>query len=167
MFNNHVTLTGHLGARPETRVTAAGQTLATVRIAVSKSYKDAHGNYVKDTQWFRVTGWGRQAERMTTELDTGDRVCFTGRLSCRSYETRDGHKRESVEVIASGFEQLRRYSERKALVEIVADAERDAALDSTEPTTPEVAKDIVSDAGDTPAVKHEAKIIKLEHDLPF
>ena len=165
MFDNQVTLTGHLGARPESRVTAAGQVLATVRVAVSKSYRDKHGNYVKDTQWFRVTGWGRQAERMSAELNTGDRVCFTGRLSCRSYETKEGQRRESVEVIAADFERLRRYSERKALVEIVADAERGAALDSTEPASPEAAEGIVAEAGGAPT--REAKVIRLESDLPF
>ena len=127
MFNNHVTPTGHLGARPETRVTASGQTLATVRIAVAKSYKDKHGNYVKDTQWFRLTGWGRVGDQMTDRLTVGDRVCVTGRLSCRTYETKDGQKRETVEVIVSEFEHLRRYSERRALVELVADAEPGAA----------------------------------------
>ena len=162
MFDNHVTLTGHLGARPETRVTPAGQTLATVRIAVAKSYRDKHGNYVKDTQWFRVTGWGRQAERMSTELGTGDRVCFSGRLSCRSYETRDGHRRESVEVIASGFERLRRHAERRALVETVADAERGAHADSARPT-PEQAPRASAEA---PAA-HEAKVVHLECALPF
>ena len=127
MFNNHVTLTGHLGARPETRVTASGHTLATVRIAVSKSYKDDHGNFVKDTQWFRITAWGRVGERMTERLTVGDRVCVSGRLSCRTYETKEGQKRESVEVIVSEFERLHRFSERRALVELVADAEPGSA----------------------------------------
>ena len=132
MLNNHVTLTGHLGARPETRVTATGQTLATVRIAVSKSYKDKHGNYVKDTQWFRLTGWGRVGDQMTDRLTVGDRVCVSGRLSCRSYETKDGHKRESVEIVVAEFEPLRKFSERRALVEHVADAERDTAAPATD-----------------------------------
>lgn len=127
MFNNHVTLTGHLGARPEVRVTATGHTLATVRIAVSKSYKDDHGNYVKDTQWFRLTGWGRVGERMSDRLSVGDRVCVSGRLSCRSYEAKDGQRRESVEIVVAEFERLHRFSERRALVEHVADAERDTA----------------------------------------
>ena len=127
MFNNHVTLTGHLGARPETRVTASGHTLATVRIAVSKSYKDNHGNFVKDTQWFRLTAWGRVGEQMTERLTVGDRVCVSGRLSCRTYETKDGQRRESVEVVVSEFERLRRFSERRALAEHVADAEPDRA----------------------------------------
>lgn len=149
MFNNHVTLSGHLGARPETRVTAAGQTLATVRIAVSKSYKDDHGNYVKDTQWFRLTGWGRVGERMTDHLTVGDRVCVSGRLSCRSYETKDGQRRESVEVIVSEFEQLRRFSERRALVEHVADAERDIAVPAVD------------------AVEQPAVTTVIEEALPF
>ena len=132
MFNNSVTLTGNLGARPELRETTAGQTLATVRIAVAKRYKDGHGNYVQDTQWFRITAWGRQAEQMVQQLSTGDRVCFTGRLSCRTYETKEGQKRETVEVTVASFEKLQRLSERRAMVELISDAEGPSGVKVTE-----------------------------------
>ncbi len=125
MFNNSVTLSGHLGAHPEARSTNAGQGLATARLAVTKSYKDAHGNYIDDTQWFRVTGWGRTGDKMLQQLGKGDRVMVTGSLSCRTYETKTGDKREAVEIIVSSFEKLQRYSERKALVELIADGSGD------------------------------------------
>ncbi len=137
MFNNSVTLSGHLGANPEARSTTAGQGLATARLAVTRSYKDAHGNYIDDTQWFRVTGWGRTGDQMLQQLVKGDRVMFTGTLSCRTYETKTGEKRESVEVIVSSFEKLQRYSERKALVELIADgAQEGVEADELEAAMP-------------------------------
>ncbi len=121
MIHNTVILSGHLGAAPETRQFASDRAVATVSLAVRKSYKDASGNYVDDTQWFRLRAWGRTGERMVQLLGKGDRVLVTGELECRTYETKAGEKRESVEIVVTAFEKLQRYSERKAQVELVSD----------------------------------------------
>ncbi len=137
MINNTVLLSGHLGAHPEARQFASDRSVTNVNLAVRKSYKDASGNYVDDTQWFRLKAWGRTGEQMVQRLSKGDRVLITGELECRTYETKAGEKRESVEIVVTEFEKLQRYSERKALVELVVDknghlsgVEHDGADDS-------------------------------------
>ncbi len=121
MINNSVILSGHLGAQPEAHQFASDRSVANVNLAVKKSYRDATGNFVDDTQWFRLKAWGRTGEQMVQQLAKGDRVLVTGELSCRTYETKAGEKRESVEVVVAEFEKLQRYGERKAPVELVAD----------------------------------------------
>ena len=48
-----------------------------------------------------MTVFGRQAETASTYLAKGRRIGVDGRLSWREWQTQDGSKRQSVEVIAN------------------------------------------------------------------
>ena len=60
---NKVILVGNLGADPETRYTAAGAAITTIRVATSESWRDKQSGEMQErTEWHRVKFFGRLAE---------------------------------------------------------------------------------------------------------
>jgi single-strand DNA-binding protein len=53
---------GRVGKDAEMRYTGSGQAVTAFSVAVSKQYKNAAGEQVKNTNWFRVSAWGKSAE---------------------------------------------------------------------------------------------------------
>jgi Single-strand binding protein family len=51
-----------------------------------------------DPLFLRCTVWQQSAENLAGSLSKGTRVIVTGRLRRRSFETREGEKRTSVEL---------------------------------------------------------------------
>ena len=97
---NHVNLVGRLTRDPELRHTGGGTPVANLRLAftsrtkVGESWEDVP-NYVD------VTVFGRQAESVTTYMAKGRRIGVDGRLSWREWESTDGTKRQTIEVVAN------------------------------------------------------------------
>ena len=107
MSYHEITIVGHLGKDPEMRYTPGGQAVTNFPIAANRRYKDAQGKLVKETIWFQVTAWERQAENANQYLQKGSQVMVKGRLNpdpdtgCpRIWERRDGSPRASFEVTA-------------------------------------------------------------------
>ena len=59
---NKVILIGNLGRDPETRMTADGRPICSLALATTRRYKDSQGALQEETEWHRVTLFGRQAE---------------------------------------------------------------------------------------------------------
>ena len=97
-LKNKVQLIGHLGAAPEVKTIANGNTLARLRIATTDSYRNAAGESVKDTQWHSVVFWGKAAEIAGKYLSKGSEVMIEGRLTYREYAAQDGTKRYFTEI---------------------------------------------------------------------
>ena len=106
MLSNNVTLIGNLGSDIELRQLKSGQTVGNVNIAVTRTYTSKAGDTTKETSWFRLVVWAQQAERMAERLRKGDKVLVEGRLQSRSYEAKDGSKREIVEINVSSYQQI-------------------------------------------------------------
>jgi single-strand DNA-binding protein len=53
---------GRLGADPEMRYASSGQPVANFSVATNRKYKNAGGEDVKETVWFKVSAWGKMAE---------------------------------------------------------------------------------------------------------
>jgi single-strand DNA-binding protein len=97
---NKVTLLGNLGADPELRYTSGGHAVCDMRIATSRSFTNKAGERQQDTQWHRITVWGKQAEQCKEYLHKGRQIFLEGRLQTRQWEDRDGNKRYTTEVVA-------------------------------------------------------------------
>ncbi len=76
-----IILIGNLGKEPEMRYTPSGQPVVSFSVATNRSYKGAEGQPVKETTWFRVTAWGKQAETCNQYLRKGSKVLVEGRLT--------------------------------------------------------------------------------------
>jgi single-strand DNA-binding protein len=55
-----------------------------------------------------VVAWGRQAETCAEFLRKGSAVFVEGRLQSRSWETQDGQKRNTIEIVADRVQFLDR-----------------------------------------------------------
>ena len=105
-LRNSVQLIGHLGSNPELKKLETGTMLATVNIATRDSYKDAKGEYVDQTTWHRLVGWGKLAETMEKIMTKGREVVVRGKLVNRSYDDKNGIKRYVTEIRVHDFELL-------------------------------------------------------------
>ncbi len=94
-------IVGNVGKDPEMRYTPSGQ-------AVTRQYTTGNGEQVKETVWFRVTTWGKQAEVCNQYVKKGMKVLIEGRLTPdkvtggpRIWTKQDGTAGSSFEVNAS------------------------------------------------------------------
>src|SRR5437667_1670795 len=97
---NKVFLMGNLTRAPELRYTPSGTAVSDLRLAVNRSYTTQGGERREETCFLTVVVWGKQAESSAQYLDKGSPVLVEGRLQTRDWETKDGQKRNVVEVVA-------------------------------------------------------------------
>tara|TARA_R110000868_G_scaffold132180_1_gene342738 strand:+ start:2339 stop:2671 length:333 start_codon:yes stop_codon:yes gene_type:complete len=97
-LRNKVQLIGNLGNDPEIINLDGGSKLAKFSIATNETYKNAKGEKVTDTQWHNVVAWGKTAEIVENYLNKGKEVAIEGKLTTRSYETKEGEKRYITEI---------------------------------------------------------------------
>ncbi|MFT4774802.1 MAG: single-strand DNA-binding protein [Ilumatobacter sp.] len=97
--DNTVTLTGNLTKDPELRYTTGGRGVASFGLAVNRRYQ-VNGEWQEQVSFFNVVAWADLGENAAASLHKGNRVMVTGRLEQRSYDTREGEKRNITEVIA-------------------------------------------------------------------
>ncbi|MFC4224412.1 single-stranded DNA-binding protein [Lysinibacter cavernae] len=95
-----ITVVGNLTADPELRFTQSGVALASFTIASTPRTFDRQSNEWKDGEalFLRASVWREFAEHVASSLTKGSRVIATGRLKQRSYETKEGEKRTSMEI---------------------------------------------------------------------
>jgi single-strand DNA-binding protein len=104
---NKVILVGNLGADPETRYTAGGQAITSIRIATSESWKDKQtGEMTEKTEWHRIKFFGRLAEIAGEYLKKGRQVYVEGRLETNKYTDKDGVERYSTDIVANEMQML-------------------------------------------------------------
>ena len=106
MFHT-IIIVGNLGRDPEMRYTPSGQAVTSMNVASNRTYKNADGTNVKETIWFRVSVWGKQAETVSQYLHKGSKVLIEGRLvpdqstgGPRVFARQDGTTGSSFEVTA-------------------------------------------------------------------
>ena len=95
-----ITVVGNLTADPELRYTQNGLAVANFTIASTPRTLDHGSNEWKDGEalFLRASVWREFAEHVAGSLTKGSRVIATGRLKQRSYETKEGEKRTSIEL---------------------------------------------------------------------
>ena len=95
-----ITIIGNLTADPELRFTPSGAAVADFTVASTPRTFDRNSNEWKDgdTLFMRCSVWREAAENVAESLRKGMRVIVQGRLTQRSYETREGERRTVVEI---------------------------------------------------------------------
>jgi len=111
---NRVFLIGNLTRDPELRYVPSGTAVASFDIAVNRAYSAQSGEKKEETSFIKVVVWARRAEVCAEYLGKGSPVFVEGRLRSRSWETQEGQKRSTVEVIASNVQFLRGVSRKTA-----------------------------------------------------
>lgn len=107
MSYQKIIIVGNLGRDPEMRYTPSGQAVTNFSVATNRQYTSSNGEKVKETVWFRVSAWGRQAETVNQFLKTGSQVLVEGRMTPdkttggpRIWQRQDGSSASSYEMTA-------------------------------------------------------------------
>ena len=110
-----ITVVGNLVADPELRFTPSGAAVANFRIASTPRTFDRQTNEWKDGEalFLACSVWREAAENVAESLTKGMRVVVQGRLTQRSYETREGEKRTVMELQVDEVGPSLRYASAK------------------------------------------------------
>ncbi|MGE5298762.1 MAG: single-stranded DNA-binding protein [Acidobacteriota bacterium] len=100
---NKVILMGNLTRDVETRTTPSGQTVSNFSLAVTRSWKGQDGQTQDQTSFINCVAWGKVGEIIAQYVQKGAPLLVSGRLDQRSYEDKDGNKRQAVEVVVEDF----------------------------------------------------------------
>lgn len=117
MYQNLI-LVGRLGRDPEMRYMPNGDPVTSFSMATDRAYNDRNGQLVRETTWWRVSVFGKQAETVNQYLSKGKMVLVEGRLTAdpktggpRVYTRQDGTVGASFEVVANTIRFLSPKSE--------------------------------------------------------
>lgn len=97
---NRVFLIGNLTKDPEVSVVSNDLKNCKFSIAVTRRYGS------KETDYFSVICWRGMAENCGRYLRKGSKVGICGSIQNKNYETSDGQKRYSVEIVADEVQFL-------------------------------------------------------------
>jgi len=102
-----IIVVGNVGRDAEMRYTPSGAAVASFSVATNRQYTASSGEQVKETIWFRISAWGKQAEVCNQYVKKGMKVLVEGRLTAdqntggpRVWTGNDGAARASFEVTA-------------------------------------------------------------------
>ena len=111
---NKVILLGTLGRDPEVRFSANQLPIASLSLATSSFRRSAESqDRIEETEWHRVTLFGRQAEIAQQYLRKGSRAYIEGRLRTRKYE-KDGQTHYVTEIVAEQLQLIDRRQDSPA-----------------------------------------------------
>ena len=115
---NICTLVGRIGTEPDMRYTPQGTPVVNFRLGVKRRVKSGgsggSGDQAQDTDWITVVAFGKTAEFVSQYLDKGAQIGVVGSIRARTWETKDGQRRESVEVVADRIEFMETRAEAEA-----------------------------------------------------
>lgn len=100
---NKVFLIGNLTRDPESGTTASGVSYCRFTIAVNRPFTSADGT--RETDFFNLIAWRKQAELCSKYLHKGNKVSIVGSIQNRTYEV-NGEKRNTTDVILDEIEFL-------------------------------------------------------------
>ena len=122
MLNQFVGV-GRLVAEPSVKETEDGKQVSNITIAVPRSYKNENGEY--DTDFVDVVLWNGIAENTAEYCHKGDRIGVKGRIQTSNYETEDGEKRKSTQIVAEKITFLSSSKDKKDDLETTKDDDMD------------------------------------------
>lgn len=95
-----ITVTGNIVADPEPRVSQAGKSWVTFRIASTPRVRDKQSGDWSDGEalWLGCRAYGEFADHIVQSLTKGMRVIVQGRLTQRSYTDNQGQQRTSLDL---------------------------------------------------------------------
>lgn len=104
---NKVTLIGNLGADPEIRFMPSGGSVANIRLATTRRWKDKQSGERKEaTEWHRVVFFNRLAEIAGEYLKKGSQIYVEGRLQTRKWQSQDGQDHYTTEILGEEMHML-------------------------------------------------------------
>ena len=103
---NRVILVGNLGRDAELRYTGGGAAVASFSVATTEVWKDKDGQKQEQTEWHRISLWGKQGETVAQYLTKGKQVYVEGRLQTRKWQDKEGNDKYTTEIVADRMQML-------------------------------------------------------------
>ena len=100
-LRNSVKLIGNVGQVPEIKTLENGRKVANFSMATNEIYFNKDGERVTQTYWHNLVAWGKTAEIIENYVDKGKEIAIEGKLTNRSYETKDGQRRYVTEILVN------------------------------------------------------------------
>lgn len=104
---NKAIIIGNLGKDPEVRYMANGDAACNFSVATTESWKDkASGEKKEETEWHRVSFFGKLAEICGQYLKKGSQVYVEGSIKTRKWTDNDGQERYTTEIRGTSMTML-------------------------------------------------------------
>jgi len=103
---NKVELVGRLVRDSELRTTTSGKNVVSFILAVSKDRPNKDGEY--GTDFINCKAFEKKAVNINKYFKKGSQIALTGSINTFTYETKDGVKKYSTEVIVDNFDFIGR-----------------------------------------------------------
>lgn len=104
---NKVILVGNLGKDPETRYTQSGDAICNFSVATTDTWKDKQtGEKKEQTEWHRISFFGKLAEIAGQYLKKGSQVYIEGSMRTRKWTDKDGQERYTTEIRGDEMKML-------------------------------------------------------------
>ena len=103
---NKAILVGNLGNDPEVKYTQGGMAITKISLATTSVRKDKDGNQQEQTQWHRVTFFGKLGEIAGEYLKKGSQVYVEGEIRYDKYTGQDGVEKYSTDIVANEMQML-------------------------------------------------------------
>lgn len=97
-----VILVGRVGRDPETRYLNNGDAVVNFSLATSTRKKDG----VDDTQWHRITAYGKVAEVIGNYVKKGSLIYIEGSLKYGKFRDKEGNEKNTIDIIANQMQML-------------------------------------------------------------
>ena len=131
-------LIGNIARDPELRYTPSGTAVCSFRIATNRSWMPSEGGERKEeTEFHRIVSWNKLAEICAQLITKGRKVYIEGRLQTRQWETQEGDKRYTTEIVAEDMVLLdsRRTAENADSTKEKREEASDVVMDSVDKET--------------------------------
>lgn len=94
---NSVTMVGHVGKDPELHTAESGTSIVRFPFAYHE-FRQQNGERQNITHWFNCVAFGNLATICSEFMHKGAHIAINGNLKQRSYENKEGEKRNSIEI---------------------------------------------------------------------
>jgi len=156
---NNVEIIGNITKDLEVRKTPNGHTVGSTSIASNRKWKDKVNSEMKEeTEYHNIVLWGTLAEEGETLLKKGRKVFISGRVQTRSWDSPEGEKKYTTEIIAEKISLLGSESP----IDISSSNSSTGNVIASGSASSESFSD---DIPEVPSIQYEASI--KPEDLPF
>ncbi len=162
---NRADIVGNVTRDPEMRTTTSGQQVLTLGVATNEKWRDRQTNQDRErTEFHNVVIWGALAEQVSKSVRKGNRVFVSGRVQTRSWETKEGSKRTTTEIIAESVSLLG--AKNPSVSQNIQMTPGSLAQNRPEGESySQSSPDVASQSQDVPAMQYASEI--KPEDLPF
>jgi len=155
---NVVEVIGNLTKTPELKTTPNGNNVTSFGVATNRVWKDSNGEKQEKTEFHNIVIWDSLAEVVSKNIPKGRKVYIRGRLQTRSWETPEGQKRYTTEIIATEVKSLGHGLKNSMSTESNSSSENKKESSTSSEKVAEAVNDI-------PEINYESDI--KPEDLPF